>query len=263
MRRLIPALLGTLLVLSGCTSTSYDFLETASVARPKFKDNDPHDFGRNSPHRHEVHGIDISKWNGEIEWATVRKSGVSFAFIKATEGTDRLDSRFEEYWRGAAAAGVPHAPYHFYYFCAPADAQADWFIRNVPKESMKLPPVLDVEWNPASPTCKTRPSPDVVRSEIQRFLTRIENYYGKRPIIYTSVDFHRDNLVGQFKNYHFWVRSVAAHPSEIYPQRQWAFWQYTGTGVIPGISTPTDINVFSGSEKNWRTWVASASNARS
>lgn len=95
-----------------------------------------------------------------------------------------------------------------------------------------------------------------------KFMRRIEAHYGKRPIIYTSVDFHRDNLVGQFKNYNFWVRSVAAHPTDIYSDRQWAFWQYTGTGVIPGISTPTDINVFAGSEKNWRQWMASANQPR-
>lgn len=262
MQRLLPAILSTVLLLSGCTSTSYDFLETASLAQPRFKDNDPHEFGSRSPHKHEVHGIDVSKWNGEIDWKTVRKSGVSFAFIKATEGTDRLDARFHEYWRNASAAGIPHAPYHFYYFCATADAQADWFIRSVPKESMKLPPVLDVEWNPSSPTCKTRPAPEVVRSEMLKFMRRIEAHYGKRPIIYTSVDFHRDNLVGQFKNYPFWVRSTAAHPAEIYSDRQWSFWQYTGTGVIPGISTPTDINVFAGSEKNWRQWMASVNQAR-
>ena len=259
MRRLIPAFLSALMLMSGCTSTSYDLLETASVPSPKFKDLDPQDFGKNHPHRHEVHGIDVSKWNGNIDWPAVRKSGVSFAFIKATEGSDRIDAKFDDHWRLASAAGVPHAPYHFYYFCSTADAQADWFIRNVPKASVKLPPVLDVEWNHASPTCKLKPNPQTVQAEMQRFLDRIEAYYGKRPIIYTTVDFHRDNLVGKFNNYPFWVRSVAAHPQKIYSERSWAFWQYTATGVIPGIKGNTDINVFSGTEKNWRNWVAAVS----
>ncbi|MDS7597555.1 GH25 family lysozyme [Agrobacterium tumefaciens] len=258
MRLRLSAILSALLLASGCTSTSYDLLETASVAKPKFADTDPQDFGHNNPHRHEVHGIDVSKWNGSVDWQTVRKSGVSFVFVKATEGSDRIDPKFDDHWRNAASAGIAHAPYHFYYFCSTADSQADWFIRNVPKGAVTLPPVLDVEWNPASPTCKTRPAPAVVRVEMQRFLDRIEAHYGKRPIIYTSVDFHRDNLVGQFKNYHFWVRSVAAHPAKIYEDRQWAFWQYTATGVVPGVSGPTDINVFAGTEKNWRKWVAEA-----
>lgn len=259
MRWLLSVLLPITLTFSGCTSASYDLLETASIAAPRFEDKDPQDFGGKTPHKHNVHGIDVSKWNGDVDWVKVKKSGVAFAFIKATEGKDRVDSRFEEYWRQAAAAGIPHAPYHFYYFCSTADEQADWFIRNVPKASMHLPPVLDVEWNPTSPTCTYRPGALTVRSEMKRFMDRIEAHYGKRPIIYTSVDFHRDNLEGSFQDYHFWVRAVAQHPEEIYPARRWAFWQYTSTGVVPGIKGNTDINVFAGTEKNWKNWVAATS----
>ncbi|PPJ46108.1 glycoside hydrolase [Rhizobium sp. KAs_5_22] len=259
MRWLLLSLLPIALTFSGCTSASYDLMETASISAPRFGDKDPQDFGEKTPNRHKVHGIDVSKWNGDVDWAKVRKSGVSFAFIKATEGKDIVDTRFDEYWRQAAAAGIPHAPYHFYYFCSTADEQADWFIRNVPKASMHLPPVLDVEWNHTSKTCNYRPSAMTVRAEMKRFMDRIEAHYGKRPIIYTSVDFHRDNLEGSFQDYHFWVRAVAQHPEEIYPDRRWAFWQYTSTGVIPGIKGDTDINVFAGTEKNWKNWVAAVS----
>jgi lysozyme len=258
MRRLFLALLANAVLATGCTSTSYDLMETSSIARPKFKDNDPQDFGKNHPARHDVHGIDLSKWNGsDIDWPTVKKSGVSFVFLKATEGKDRVDPTFEKNWRDAAAVGIPYAPYHFYYFCSSADEQADWFIANVPRQSMKLPPVLDVEWNHASKTCRMRPDPQTVRASMKRFMDRIEAYYGKRPIIYTSVDFHKDNLVGAFNDYPFWVRSVAAHPSKIYEGRRWAFWQYTATGVVPGLKGETDINVFVGTAKNWNSYVAS------
>ena len=255
--RSILALL-PLALLAGACSTTEDLVSTAAVP-PRFEDKDPQDFGRHTPHHHHVHGIDVSKWNGEIDWPAVRRSGVAFAFVKATEGSDRLDSRFADYWRGAKAAGIAHAPYHFYYFCSTADAQADWFIANVPKEAVRLPPVLDAEWNSASPTCKKRPPPEEVRAALQRFLDRIEAHYGKRPLIYTAVEFHRDNLVGHFKDYHFWLRAVAEHPENIYPARRWAFWQYTSTGVVPGISGNTDINVFAGSAKNWNQWVATVS----
>ncbi|MBP1852356.1 glycoside hydrolase family 25 protein [Rhizobium halophytocola] len=257
MRWLLSAIIPIAILLSGCTSTSYDLIETSSISG-RFKDNDPQDFGNYTPHRHKVHGIDISKWNGDIDWRKVRSSGVSFAFIKATEGKDVIDPRFSEYWREARASGIPYAPYHFYYFCSTPDQQADWFIRNVPKAAIALPPVLDVEWNHASKTCKRHPDAATVQSEMKRFMDRIEAYYGKRPIIYTSVDFHRDNLVGAFNDYHFWVRSVAKHPQEIYADRRWAFWQYTSTGVIPGIKGETDINVFAGNEANWKQWVSAA-----
>jgi lysozyme len=258
MRRLILALLPLALLSTACSTTDFAPGSNGS-ASPRFEDKDPQDFGSRPPHGHPVHGIDVSKWNGPIDWHTVRKSGVAFAFLKATEGTDRLDSRFHDYWRGAKAAGVAHAPYHFYYFCSTADAQADWFIANVPKDAVQLPPVLDAEWNPASPTCKIRPPAEEVRAALQRFMDRIERHYGKRPIIYTTVDFHRDNLVGHFDNYHFWLRSVANHPENIYAARKWAFWQYTSTGVVPGISGDTDINVFAGSAAHWKKWAANAS----
>ncbi len=260
MRRLLFCVLPLAVLLAGCTSSGYDYLETASVKpKTRFQDTDPQDFGPKHPQQNPVHGIDISKWQGDIDWQTVKNSGVAFAFIKATEGKDRVDPRFNEYWQRARAVGIPHAPYHFYYFCSTPDEQADWFISNVPKESMRLPPVLDVEWNSESKTCRLRPDPATVRAQLQRFMDRLEAYYGKRPIIYTSVDFHRDNLVGYFQDYHFWVRSVAKHPEVTYADRRWAFWQYTSTGVIPGIKGPTDINVFAGSTKNWNNWVAAVS----
>lgn len=257
MRQLLLATLPLFALLTGCAGNDYDLMETSSI-KSKFHDTDPVDFGHDAPHKREVHGIDVSKWNGNISWRQVKRSGVDFAFIKATEGKDVLDPRFGEYWRGAQAAGLAHAPYHFYYFCSSPDEQADWFIRNVPRESMSLPPVLDVEWNHASKTCKYHPAPDQARAVIKRFMDRIEAYYGKRPIIYTSVDFHRDNLVGYFDDYHFWVRSVAAPPSKTYDTRRWAFWQYTSTGKIPGIESETDINVFAGTRTNWNNWVAAA-----
>ncbi|MFB2550744.1 glycoside hydrolase family 25 protein [Ensifer soli] len=258
MRRLLLALLPLLALVSGCSTTDYDLVETASIP-PRFEDRHPQDFGDVTPHHHQVHGIDVSKWQGDINWLQVARSGVSFAFIKATEGKDVLDKRFHEYWQNARSVGIPYAPYHFYYFCSTADDQADWFIANVPKSAVFLPPVLDVEWNGESKNCRYRPSPITVQAEMKRFMDRIEKHYGKRPIIYTSVDFHRDNLVGQFNDYHFWVRSVAKHPREIYTDRRWAFWQYTSTGVIPGIPGNTDINVFGGTAKNWKKWVAAVS----
>lgn len=258
MRRHLLALLPILTLLSACTYGDYDLVSTASIP-PRFQDKDPQDFGERTPHRQPIHGIDVSKWNGDVDWAKVRASGVSFVFIKATEGKDRVDTRFNDYWQGARAAGLAYAPYHFYYFCSTADEQADWFIANVPKSAVHLPPVLDVEWNNKSKTCRFRPSALTVQSEMKRFMDRLEAYYGKRPIIYTSVDFHRDNLVGQFNDHHFWVRSVAKHPTEIYTERRWAFWQYTSTGVVPGIKGDTDINVFAGSAKNWKNWVSAVS----
>ena len=178
-------------------STGHVLHAQVSVKNPRFSDTDPHEWESGAPWHYAVHGTDVSKYQTSIDWHKAKASGVSFAFIKATEGGDRIDSYFDEHWRRTKAAGVPRSAYHFYYFCRPAAEQARWFIENVPNDRSALPPVLDMEWNPDSPTCKLRPAPATVRSEMKTFLSIVEKHYGKKPIIYTSVDFFDDNdLVG-------------------------------------------------------------------
>ena len=160
--------------------------ETPSVRKARFDDRDPVDFGRNGPRKHPVHGIDVARFQGDINWRKARRDGVNFAFIKATEGGDLLDPIFKTNWQGAARAGVLRGAYHFYYFCTSASKQAKWFIRNVPRVKGALPPVLDMEWNPFSPTCKKRPPASEVRQSMRTFLNRVERHFGQRPIIYTT-----------------------------------------------------------------------------
>jgi lysozyme len=219
-----------------------------------FGDMDPHDWSGVTPAHHAVHGIDVSRWQGQIDWQTVRGAGIDFAYIKATEGGDRVDPMFRQNWAEAARAGMPRGAYHYYYFCRPAEEQARWFIANVPRDPLALPPVLDMEWNHLSRTCTYRPDGVHVRAEADKFLDILTAYYGHRPIVYTTVDFHRDTDIGYLRDTEFWFRSVANHPSVTYPGRNWSFWQYTSTGVIPGVSTPVDINVFAGSAGTWSQW---------
>lgn len=262
--RALIAAVPLLVMLTSCTMSARDLdgispLTTASI-QTRFSDTDPQDFGKVTPADYPIHGVDVSRWQGDIDWEKARRAGVSFAFVKATEGGDTLDPHFADYWRGARAAGIPVAPYHFYYFCTSPQKQADWFIRNVPKSAIVTRPVIDMEWNPRSPTCHKRPPASVVRRDLKIFAERIEAHYHKKPIIYTTIDFHHANLAGHFKGYNFWLRSVAAHPDDAYDDRGWTFWQYTGTGVVPGIVGPVDISVFSGNSAKWKTWLAAAGN---
>ncbi len=224
-------------------------------AYPKFGDADPHEWERRKPTSYPVHGIDVSRWQGDIDWRVARRAGVSFAFIKATEGGDVFDPKFDLHRRGAQAAGVPWGAYHYYYFCRTAAEQARWFIKNVP-QGADLPHVLDMEWTPKSRTCRLRPSGHDVRSEARKFLNILEAHYGRRPIIYTTVDFYRDTGIGNLGGTEFWLRSVAGHPQQVYPGAYWTFWQYTGTGLVPGIEGEVDINVFRGTPQAYGMWLA-------
>ena len=113
-----------------------------------------------------VHGIDVSKYQGDIDWEQVRDSGVAFAFIKATEGGDKTDAKFQYNWAAAKAAGVPRGAYHFVYWCRQPQEEIQNFASVVPVEPDALPPVLDVE-----PTGWTDASFDVVDAYLRLIAT--------------------------------------------------------------------------------------------
>ena len=222
-----------------------------------FRDADPVDFAQPTPFRFAVHGIDAARFQKSINWNTARANGANFVFLKATEGGDLLDPKFKDHWRGAGRAGLWRGAYHFYYFCTPPEVQARWFIRNVPRVAGSLPPVLDMEWNPFSPTCATvRPPAAEVQRQMRVWLKIVEAHYGKRPIIYTTPGFYEDAGLRNFRGYEFWLRTTAKTPREAYPGQPWRFWQYSATGRIAGIAGDVDLNVFNGSVADWEAWVA-------
>ena len=206
-----------------------------------------------------IQGIDVSKYQGDVDWQAVSGSGVRFAWIKATEGGDYLDEKFRQNWEASRAAGVIRGAYHFAYWCRPAAEQAAWFVANVPNDPFALPPVLDVEWNPTSKTCPRKLPREQALAMMKTIVEAMERAYGKRPVIYTSVDFHRDVLQGEFQDYPIWVRSVKYYPTVKYGNRQWHFWQHTATGTVPGIRGYVDRNCYYGSLDDWQTFLSKAS----
>jgi lysozyme len=209
------------------------------------------------PSRFPIHGIDVSRWNGDIDWQAVRAAGVRFAWIKATEGGDHLDPRFRENWANAKAAGVPRGAYHFVWWCRPGHEQVEWFKRNVPREADALPPVLDVEFQPKSRNCPKKIVREEALAKMRLMLREMELHYGRKPVIYVTVDFYAAIMhPDEFKDYPVWVRSTKYEPSVHYPGRVWTFWQYQSDARIPGIRGKTDSNAFYGTAEQWRDWLA-------
>ena len=250
-----PPVVETALLPAPMPSPALNAFKDKVVKPQRFRDAHPINFGPKSPRDHAVHGVDVSRWQADIDWKTLRAQGANFVWIKATDGGDHLDPMFKTNWDAAAKAGVPRGAYHFFYWCRDGATQAEWFIRNVPKVKGALPPVLDVEWNHLS-QCKKRPNRATVVAKMKTFLEKVEKHYGQKPVIYATPDFYKENLQGEFTDYPFWVRAVAEHPSKVYPQRNWVFWQYSGTGLSQGVGGKIDLNVFRGDEKQWREWLA-------
>jgi len=221
---------------------------------PSKGDARPHP-GVAAAHQYPIHGIDISRWQGEIDWNAVKAAGTRFVYMKATEGGDHVDPTFRRNWEGARRAGIARGAYHFVFWCRPAHEQAVWFKQQIPNDPDALPPVLDVEWNGHSRTCPQKIDRELAREKIALMLTELEQLTGKKPVIYTDITFHREVLEGQFNNYPYWIRSTAALPETRYNNRPWAFWQFTTTGRVPGIRGDVDRNAFFGSESQFASWL--------
>jgi lysozyme len=203
-----------------------------------------------------VHGIDVSKYQGDIDWATVRRSGVEFVWIKATEGANHVDSKFQQNWAGAKQAGIARGAYHFVWWCRHPHEEVAWFKANVPNDPDALPPVLDVEATPDSKSCKRTLHREEVLADMRIMLQDMERAYGKRPVIYVTVDFYQHVMhPNEFSDYPVWVRSVKHSPPVTYPGRRWAFWQYQSDGLVPGIRGKVDRNAFAGTRAQWNAWL--------
>jgi lysozyme len=255
-----PPLLA-LLALAACGGGSRDVAspsasDEVTVISSNFQDSDQTDWPGRSPDHYAVHGSDVSRYQTSVNWREARANGINFVFVKATEGADDVDPMFRDHWRGARAAGIATGAYHFWYHCAPGLDQARNFIARVPRAPGALPPVLDLEWTPFSPTCTRRTPQDELLREAQVFIDRVAAHYGRRPLVYVSPDIFEQRELWRLRGVEFWARSVADHPTKAYPGLRWTFWQYSGTGLVPGISGNADLNVFAGSRDAWAEWLA-------
>jgi len=207
------------------------------------------EFGIAIPNDYSIHGIDVSKYQDLIAWEEVKAMRVNniqvgFAFIKATEGIDNTDPQFRRNWKRAKSNAIPRGAYHFFIASKDGKMQAQNFIKRVDLETGDLPPVLDVEQLYGANT-------EQLKKEVRKWLETAENYYGVLPIIYTNVDFYKNNLGGEFDKYPLWV---AHYYEQQQPRitRNWAFWQHNDQGNINGITSKVDFNVFKGDSLQFR-----------
>jgi lysozyme len=186
-----------------------------------------------------IRGIDISRHQGDIDWRQVAASGISFVYLKATEGGDFQDAAFGHNLRDARAAGLACGAYHFFSLRTPGAVQAENFLKTAPKDQLALPPAVDLEyWGNSS----ARPKPEDFQRELRIYLEAITQAYGREPVIYTAPEFSDVYLKG-FTLTSPWVRSVLFPIDRTQP---WTFWQFTEKARVPGIHRFVDEDVFHG-----------------
>jgi GH25 family lysozyme M1 (1,4-beta-N-acetylmuramidase) len=226
LRRLVSFLL---LAAPGCALDSVGDLEQAATVCAR------------GP---TVAGIDVSKWQGDMNWDQIAGAGVKFAFIRVNHGLDDVDEKFAFNWPEARRVGIARGAYQYFLPNEDAVAQADLFLERLgPLEPGDLPPVLDVENTGGGM------SADAVAERVGQWMARVEPALGVKPIIYTGKYFWQDNVgSSEFSDHPLWIANWnVTCPDLPQPWSDWVFHQTSDDGRVAGIGGPVDTDVFNGS----------------
>jgi lysozyme len=192
----------------------------------------------------ELHGIDVSHYQELINWDTLKSNPqVSFAFAKATEGADYIDTLFQQNWEAMRLNGIKRGAYHFFRAYGCGYDQALHFLKNVDMQPGDLAPVLDIELTDGIPR-------EVFLEEMRIWLQTVERCLHVKPIIYTNQNFYENYLAGSFENNPLWIARYSSDAPMLTTGKHWDFWQYSHKGYISGIDGRVDMNHFNGSRKS-------------
>jgi lysozyme len=190
-------------------------------------------------------GLDVSSYQGIVDWSAVASAGYSYAYIKATEGLTLTDPQFSRNWQVSKQRNICRGAYHFFHFGDDPIAQADFFINCANPQAGDLPPVVDVE--------TTDGITDVTQlvQKLSAFIVEVENALsGKKMVIYTYYGFWNASMNGSdaFSGHPFWIAEYNSDETPTLPNgwTDWLIWQHASNGTVTGINTPVDLNVLNG-----------------
>ncbi|ASR47221.1 glycoside hydrolase [Paenibacillus kribbensis] len=199
-------------------------------------------------------GIDVSRYQGKIDWKAAKEDGISFAFIKASQGQRYVDPTFITNAKGARAAGILLGAYHFVDATSvnTAKAEARHFAEVLDQvggaKTLDLPAVMDYENNPGGL------SSAAIHEVALAFLTEFEQVSGRKPMVYTGNAFaaHFKAPLGSYK---LWIARYSTRvPNDTTTWKRWDLWQYSDSGKVNGIKGNVDLNEFDGTVDELRTW---------
>ncbi|MGH2749738.1 MAG: GH25 family lysozyme [Actinomycetota bacterium] len=166
---------------------------------------------------------------------SVAEDDVEFAYIKATEGEDFIDDRFEANWQAVQEAGLDRGAYHFFTLCTPGDDQAENFLQVALPDSNALAPAVDLE---LAGNCSARPPRSDVHSDLRNFIERVEDAWQREVLLYLGDDFESFYEVREVLDRPLWLRRFLLRP-----RGDWAIWQLHGYATVEGVSGGVDLDV--------------------
>lgn len=187
-----------------------------------------------------VHGIDLSHYQGEVFWETVgENTKMAYVYLKATEGGDRIDSRYERNIDLAHQYGLKVGSYHFFRPKTPLTLQLDNFKAQCLPGEQDLIPMLDVETTSGLPV-------EAFCDSLYRFLDLMETAYHQKPLVYTGRNFYNQYLQGVIDEYCVMIALYTDEEPVLEDGRDVTMWQYTGKGRIVGVNGYVDKSRFMG-----------------
>jgi lysozyme len=216
------------------------------------------------PASSSVLGVDVSQFQGEIDWRTVKNAGVAFGIARCADGLS-VDPTFAANYEGMRRAGMIRGAYQFFEPRLDPVAQANLILDQMGKiQPGDLPPVLDVEITGGQTAA-------ALSSGIQAWISTVQARIGRDPIVYTNPRFWNSAGLSLASGPLLWVAEWGVAVPVRLPSgwTTYSFWQYTNTGSVPGISGVVDLNQFNGSlhdlraltrKNRWNLHGARASN---
>ena len=208
-----------------------------------------------SDKNYPVKGVDVSSYQGDIDWSVLEAQNIKFAFIKATEGSGFVDPMFRENYGQAQKTALRVGAYHFFSYDSSGKTQAEHFISVVPKTENMLPPVIDVEFYGDNE--KHPPASAAVKKELSAMIETLKEHYGRYPVIYAVKKSYDLYIADAFSECDIWIRDIIFKP-RLSDRRAWTFWQYTNRKKLEGYNGKEkfiDMNVFHGTTDDFNNYA--------
>ena len=187
-----------------------------------------------------VHGIDLSHYQGEVFWEAIGdNSKMAYVYLKATEGGDRIDDKYEQNIELAHKYGLKVGSYHFFRPKTSLKLQLENFKAQCRPSQQDLIPMIDVE-------TKQGLSNDAFRDSLMTFLTMVEKAYHQKPLVYTGTNFYNRYMSGLMNGYKLMIAQYSSNEPVLNDGNDYMLWQYTGKGHIDGIRGYVDKSRFMG-----------------
>lgn len=189
-----------------------------------------------------VRGVDVSHHNVMVDWNMLREQGVTFAYLKSTEGVRHKDREYRTHYKLSKRAALKVGSYHFYTFALNGKKQAAHFIKTAKVQSGDMIPAIDVEHSSVNKYSEDMSYRKKVIDELKALENALFKYYGKHPMIYTNNDGYKLYVKGLFPKNPLWISDLNSEPS--LENDQWTIWQFSHTGQLQGVSGDIDLNYY-------------------